>query len=209
MRSEKRRIIRRVARRDVGNSTRDVWFARPGEARALWRRTIEPSQSIRSSGRTVLDRADDCSEDGACNAATGRLADDGADIRRRCGIGQQRNQRTEKLAAGAAADRARDGISNCAEIDVLGGTSSYVSSDGASDDLNNEVDKHARHDANLPRSGVQFQHCRRRRTIAARPNLRWLSHEGHAALAKEMEKLSNAARGEVGALSVGSGAPRR
>src|ERR1700722_17784677 len=105
MRSEKRRIIRRVARRDVGNSTRDVWFARPGEARALWRRTIEPSQSIRSSGRTVLDRADDCSEDGACNAATGRLADDGADIRRRCGIGEQRNQHAEKLAAGAAADR--------------------------------------------------------------------------------------------------------
>src|ERR1700722_15115600 len=82
----------------------------------------------------------------------------------------------------------RDGISNCSEIDVLGGARSDVSSDGAGDDLDKKVDKHARHDTKLPQSGVQFQHCRRRRTIAAPPNLRWLGHEGHAAPAKEMEK---------------------
>src|SRR5258708_37793320 len=45
------------------------------------------------SGRFVLDRADNRGEHGAGHAATGHLADDAADIRRRGGIGQQRNQR--------------------------------------------------------------------------------------------------------------------
>src|SRR5437879_5152002 len=64
------------------------------------------------SGRcSVLDGADDCGENRTGNTAAGHLADDAADIRRRGTIGEQRNQHAEELSPGAAADRARDGIS--------------------------------------------------------------------------------------------------
>src|SRR5205823_13217761 len=58
-----------------------------------------------SGRRPVLDGADDCGENSTGHAATGHLADDAADIRCRGAIGEQRNQHTEELSPGAAADR--------------------------------------------------------------------------------------------------------
>src|ERR1700733_13804861 len=112
--------------------------------------------SDRSSSRPVLDGAHDRRQHGASNAATGNLTDDAADIRRRCGIGKQWNQHAEDLSAGAAADGARDGISKRAEIDILGGAGRNVSTDGAANDLDDQIDEHSRHNVTLPRSGVQF-----------------------------------------------------
>jgi hypothetical protein len=76
------------------------------------------------------------------------------------------------LSANAAADSARDGISKRTEIDILGDAGRNVSTDGAADDLDDQIDEHSRHNVTLPRSGVQFQRYARRRTIAARYNLR-------------------------------------
>jgi hypothetical protein len=101
--------------------------------------------------RPVLDGADDRGENRTGDAATGDLADDAADIRRRGAIGQQRNQHTENLSADTAADGARDGISKRAEIDVLGRAASDIAADGAADDLDDQVDEHSRHDTSLPR----------------------------------------------------------
>jgi hypothetical protein len=96
-------------------------FTIPGSLRRGAHRCPAPLMvSGRSSGRSVLDGADDRRQHGAGNATPGRLADDAADIRRRAGIGEQRNQHTKDLSAGATADGAGDGICKCTEIDVLG-----------------------------------------------------------------------------------------
>jgi hypothetical protein len=86
------------------------------------------------SCRLVLDGTDDCRQNRAGNAATGHLADDAADIRRRGGVGEQRNQHAEDLSPDAAPDRTRDGVSKRTEIDVLGGACGNIAADGAADD---------------------------------------------------------------------------
>ena len=73
-----------------------------------------------SRRRPVLDGADDRRENGTRDAATGHLADDAADIRRRGGIGKQRNQHAEDLSPDAAANGPREGVSKRTEIDILG-----------------------------------------------------------------------------------------
>jgi hypothetical protein len=84
------------------------------------------------SGRgSVLESADDRGENGAGNAAAGHLADNAADIRGRGAIGKQRDQHTEDLSPGAAADRACDGISQRAKIDILGRTGGDIAADRA------------------------------------------------------------------------------
>jgi hypothetical protein len=83
----------------------------------------------------VLEGADDRGENGTGNAATGDLADNTADIRRRSRIGEQRNQHAEDLSSGAAADGARQRVSERAEIDILGRTRGDIPTDGAADDL--------------------------------------------------------------------------
>src|SRR5450631_4615863 len=88
-----------------------------------------------SRRRPVLDGTDDRRENGTRNAATGHLADDAADIRRRGGIGEQRNQHAEDLSAYAATNRACDGVPERTEIDILGCARGDVSADGAADDL--------------------------------------------------------------------------
>src|SRR5206468_9654247 len=95
-------------------------------------------------------------ENGTGDTATGDLADDAADIRRRGAIGQQWNQHTEQLSSGTAANGARDGISKRPKIDVLGGAACDIAADGAANDLDDQVDEHSRHDASLRRSGVKF-----------------------------------------------------
>jgi hypothetical protein len=82
------------------------------------------------SGGLVLEGADDCGENGTGNAATGDLADNAADIRRRSRIRKQRNQYAENLSSGAAADGARKRVSEGTEIDVLGRSSGDISTDG-------------------------------------------------------------------------------
>src|ERR1700761_3383255 len=126
-----------------------------------------------SSRRPVLDGTDDRGEDGTGYAAAGDLADDAADIRRRAGIGQQRNQCAQNLSSDAAAHCTGDGISKRTEIDVLGRAGGDIAADRAADDLDDQVNKHSRHGVILPRSGDEFQPCARRRTIAApKANLR-------------------------------------
>src|SRR5437016_1882078 len=72
---------------------------------ALSMRLLRSSLLDLSGRRPVLDGADDCGENSTGHAATGHLADDAADIRCRGAIGEQRNQHTEELSPGAAADR--------------------------------------------------------------------------------------------------------
>jgi hypothetical protein len=91
------------------------------------------------SSRPVLDGADDRRENRARDAATGHLADDAADIRRRGGICKQWNQHAEDLPPDAAADSARDGVSKRTEIDILGCAPGDISSDGAADDLYDQI----------------------------------------------------------------------
>jgi hypothetical protein len=153
--------------------------------------------SDRSSSRPVLDGADDRRQHGACNATTGNLTDDAADIRRRGGIGKQWNQHAKDLSAGAAADGACDGVAKRTEIDVLGGASRNISADGAANDLDDQIDEHSRHNVTLPRSGVQFQRYARRRTIAAALQLKSLSRKGHAAPAKDSNKRVEIASGPI------------
>jgi hypothetical protein len=83
------------------------------------------------SGRLVLEGADDRGKNGPRHAATGDLADDAADIRRRSRIRQQRDQHAEDLSAGAAADGARERVAERAEIDVLGRPRGDIAADGA------------------------------------------------------------------------------
>jgi hypothetical protein len=94
-----------------------------------------------SSRRPVLDGADDCGKNGAGNATTGHLADDAADIRRRCTIGKQRNQHAEDLSSDAAADSPRDGVSKGSEIDILGRAGGDIAAYGAADDLDDQIDE--------------------------------------------------------------------
>jgi len=93
------------------------------------------------SSRPILDGADDRRENSTRNAATGHLTDDAADIRRRGGIGEQGNQHSEDLSPDAAADRTRDGISDCTEIDILGRSRGNISADGAADELDDQIDE--------------------------------------------------------------------
>jgi len=94
-----------------------------------------------SRRRHVLDGADDRRKNGTRDAATGHLADDAADIRRRGGIGKQRNQHAEDLSPDAAANRPREGVSKRTEIDILGGARGGISADGAADDLYDQIDE--------------------------------------------------------------------
>jgi hypothetical protein len=111
------------------------------------------------SGRLVLEGADDRGKNGARHAATGDLADDAADIRRRSRIRQQRDQHAEDLSTGAAADGARERVAERAEIDVLGRPRGDIAADGAADDLNEQVDEQSRHDAILPDPEISFGVC--------------------------------------------------
>src|ERR1700720_1867045 len=103
-----------------------------------------------SGRRPVFDGAHNRRQHCPCNAATGHLADDAADIRRRGRIGEQRNQHAEDLSAYAATNRTRDGVSKRTEIDILGCVRGDISADGAADDLYDQIDEKSRHDAILP-----------------------------------------------------------
>src|SRR5258708_31016469 len=100
-----------------------------------------------SGRRPVLDGADDRGQDRPCNAATGHLADDAADIRCRGGIGEQRDQHAEDLAPDATADRTRAGISKWTEIDILGGARRNIAADSAAADLHDQMHAQSRHGA--------------------------------------------------------------
>jgi hypothetical protein len=106
---------------------------------------------------TCFDGAHNRRQHCPCNAATGHLADDAADIRRRGGIGEQRDQHAEDLPSDAAADRARNGVSKRTEIDILGRARGNVSADGAADDLYDQIDEYSRHGAILPDPVFNFK----------------------------------------------------
>src|SRR5713101_9816353 len=116
-----------------------------------------------SRRRPVLDGTDDRRENGTRDAATGHLADDAADIRRRGRIGEQRNQHAEDLSAYAATHRTCDGVSKRAEIDILSCARGDISAYGTADDLYDQINEQSRHDAILP-VRVQFQLHAGRRT---------------------------------------------
>jgi hypothetical protein len=140
-----------------------------------------------SRRRPVLDGTDDRRENGTRDAATGHLADDAADIRRRGRIGQQRNQHAEDLSAHAATHRTCDGVSKRTEIDIPGRARGNISADGAADELYDQIDEKSRRDAILPGSGVQFASSRapdHRHTA----QLKRLYGEGHAAPAKDWKE---------------------
>jgi len=142
-----------------------------------------------SSRRPVLDGADDCGKNRPGNTAAGHLADDAADIRRLSAVGKQRNQHTEELSPGAAADRTRDGVSEGSEIDILGHAGGDIAAYGATDNLDDQIDEQSRHDALLPDPGVNFRDiCTapdHRRTI----QLKRLKARGHAACAKVLAEM--------------------
>jgi hypothetical protein len=94
-----------------------------------------------SSRRPVLDGADDRREHGAGNPTASDLADDAADIRRRGTIGKERDQHTEDLSPGAAADCTGDGISERTKIDILGCAAGNIAAYGATDDLDDQIDE--------------------------------------------------------------------
>jgi hypothetical protein len=117
--------------------------ARPERGYAAYTRDTQwcPVQIASRSGGFILDGAYDGRENGTRNAAAGYLADDAADIRRRSRIGEQWNQHSEDLSAGAATDGTRKRVSQCPEIDILGGACGDISADGAADDLYDEINE--------------------------------------------------------------------
>jgi hypothetical protein len=96
---------------------------------------------VERSSRPVLDGADDRRKNRTRDAATGHLTDDAADVRRRGAIGEQGNQHPQDLSADAAPDRTRDGISDCTEIDILGCAAGNIPTDGAADDLDDQINE--------------------------------------------------------------------
>jgi hypothetical protein len=100
-----------------------------------------PFEIASRSAGFVLDGANDGREHGARNAATGHLADNAADIRRRGRIGEQWKQHSEDLSPDAAADGTRKRVSKRTEIDILGSARGDISADGAADDLYDEINE--------------------------------------------------------------------
>src|SRR5215468_238686 len=123
------RQSRRTRRAEIASLARNVANARFGRHR-------------------VLDEPDDRREDRAGDAANHRLADDpaGDAAARRLGddrgrSGEQRNQSREERSAGRADDR----VADRAEVDVLELRTDEVTTERASNELDDKVDHYSRH----------------------------------------------------------------
>jgi hypothetical protein len=89
------------------------------------------------------------------------------------------------------------GISKRTEIDILGGAGGNISTDGAADDLDDQIDEHCRHNVTLPRSGVQLSASSTTPDHRRALQLRSLSRKGHAAPAKDSNKNAEIASGPI------------
>jgi hypothetical protein len=93
----------------------------------------------------ILYQADNGGEDRTGDATTDRLSNYLADVDIAGGALKDRQERGEERPAARAADRAGNSVTECAEVDVLEASTYGVTTDGTSDELDNQINNRSRH----------------------------------------------------------------
>jgi hypothetical protein len=119
--------------------------------RRAWRVAKKFCPSPRGlAGHCVFDYTNNGGDDGACYTATDRLTKQLTDVDAAGRTLKNRQQYSKQRAAARAAKCAGNGVSDCAEVNILDSSAGRIAADCTGYELNNQIDKCRWHDFSFP-----------------------------------------------------------